>query len=67
MSEDRDSNGRFKKGVSPNPSGRPRKAQTVSKAILDAAKGKVTVSENGKRRRVRKIEAAAMGSRCGKI
>ncbi|WP_194954016.1 DUF5681 domain-containing protein [Sphingopyxis solisilvae] len=59
MSDDRDGNGRFKKGVCPNPKGRPRKAQTVSRAILDAAKGKVMVSENGKRRRVRKIEAAA--------
>lgn len=59
MADNRDSKGRFRKGVSPNPRGRPRKAVTVSKAILDAARGKVTVSEKGKRRSIKKIEAEA--------
>jgi hypothetical protein len=52
-------NGRFGPGVSGNPRGRPRKAATTDDTILKVANGKVTVTENGKRRRVTKLEAAA--------
>ena len=52
-------NGRFQKGVCPNPAGRPRKTRSVSAAILKAANETVTANENGKKRRMRKIEATA--------
>lgn len=57
--EKRDPNGRFRKGACPNPNGRPRKDRSVSAAILTAADAKVTATENGKRRKIRKIDATA--------
>ncbi|MCB2047667.1 MAG: hypothetical protein KDE32_05490 [Novosphingobium sp.] len=51
--------GRFPKGRSGNPKGRPRKDRTVSSAILEAANATVTVTENGKRRKIRKVKASA--------
>jgi len=60
MSEDeRAEQGRFPKGRSGNPKGRPRKARTVHAAILDAANATVTATENGKRRKIRKVDATA--------
>lgn len=51
--------GKFHKGKSGNPHGRPRKARSVGDAILGAANEKVGITENGRRRKVRKIEAVA--------
>lgn len=59
MDDNREHNGRFKKGVSPNPKGRPRKDRSVSTAILTAALSTVTANENGKRRKIPKLEATA--------
>lgn len=55
----RDPNGRFASGQSGNRKGRPRKDKTVSSAILKAAKATVTATENGRRRRIRKLDATA--------
>lgn len=62
MREDeiREADGRFRKGVCPNPKGRPRKAKTVGEAILKAANETVTANANGRKRRMRKIEATAV-------
>ena len=51
--------GKFPKGKSGNPRGRPRKSRSVDDAILGAANEKVGITENGRRRRVRKIDAVA--------
>ncbi|WP_339706363.1 DUF5681 domain-containing protein [uncultured Sphingosinicella sp.] len=59
MIDKRDEKGRFRKGACPNPKGRPRKDRSVSAAILTAADAKVTATENGKRRKIRKIDATA--------
>lgn len=59
MKDDRDEQGRFRKGVCPNRKGRPRKDRSVSAAILTAADAKVTATENGRRRKIRKIDATA--------
>lgn len=50
---------RFKKGVSGNPSGRPRKIMKAddTNILSDLLAKKTTVSENGKRVRIRLIEA----------
>ena len=57
--DDREPSGRFPKGTSGNPKGRPRKDRTVSAAILKAAKETITANDNGRRRRIRKVDAAA--------
>jgi hypothetical protein len=59
MTEDRSRTGRFQPGRSGNPNGRPRKANTVGDAVRDALAAKVTITENGKRKRISKREAAA--------
>ena len=51
--------GRFRKGASGNPRGRPKKPPTVSAAIMGALSEKVPINENGRRRRVSKLEATA--------
>lgn len=56
---DRGRSGRFAKGRSGNPKGRPRTANSVGSSILKAANAKVTVTENGKKHQIRKIQAAA--------
>lgn len=53
----RDGVGRFRPGApSPNPKGRPRKARGVDAAVLGALSEKVTVTEQGKRKRKSKLE-----------
>jgi hypothetical protein len=51
--------GRFQKGVSGNRKGRPKKAPTVGAAILGALREKVPIKENGRSKRVTKLEATA--------
>lgn len=57
---DRDQGGRFRAGAaSPNPQGRPRKANDVDAALMGALSEKVTVTEQGKRKRKTKLAIAA--------
>ena len=51
--------GRFAKGQSGNRRGRPRKSKSVGEAIKSAFAEKVTVTEQGKRRRITKLDATA--------
>lgn len=55
----REANGRFPPGQSGNRNGRPRKDRTVSSAIMKAATATVTATENGRRRKIRKLDATA--------
>lgn len=57
--EDRTGKGHFRPGRSGNPNGRPRKERSVGKAILKAASATVIATENGKRRKIRKLDATA--------
>jgi hypothetical protein len=57
MAGNRDNAGRFRPGApSPNPKGRPRKARDVDAAVLGALSEKVTVTEQGRRKRKSKLE-----------
>jgi Family of unknown function (DUF5681) len=49
----------FKKGSSGNPRGRPKGSKNLTNALLDAAREEIVISENGRRRRISKGEAAA--------
>lgn len=55
----RDSRGRFPPGQSGNRNGRPRKPKTVSEAIITAMNKTVAANENGRKRRIRKLDATA--------
>jgi len=57
MTTERQADGKFKKGICPNPNGRPRKDQSVHSAIMRATRTKVTVTENGKRKKIDKLDA----------
>ncbi len=46
----------FKAGHSGNPKGRPRGSRNASTLLDEALKERVTVSENGRRRKVSKLE-----------
>lgn len=60
MAGDRDNAGRFRPGTpSPNPKGRPRKSRGVDAAMLGALSEKVTVTEQGRRRRRSKLDITA--------
>jgi hypothetical protein len=49
---------RFRPGQSGNPRGRPKGARNVSTVIASALGERVAVTENGRRRRITKLEAA---------
>jgi len=53
------SNTRFKPGQSGNPTGRPRGARNFGTAIEDELRARVTVTENGRRKRLSKREVIA--------
>ena len=55
----RDTRGRFPPVQSGNRNGRPKKAKTVSEAILHAMNKTVAANENGRKRRIRKLDATA--------
>jgi Family of unknown function (DUF5681) len=49
---------RFRRGQSGNPRGRPKGARNLSTVVAAALGEKVAVTENGRRRRITKFEAA---------
>lgn len=53
-------NTRFKKGKSGNPSGRPKGSKNLATIIHTTVSEKVVINENGRRRTISKLEAAAM-------
>lgn len=53
------SNAQFKPGQSGNPTGRPKGAKNFGTAIEDELRARVTVTENGRRKRVSKREVIA--------
>jgi len=55
----RDTRGRFPPGQSGNRNGRPKKPKTVSEAIITAMNKTVAANENGRKRRIRKLDATA--------
>lgn len=60
MTGARDNAGRFRPGTpSPNPKGRPKKSRGVDAAVLSALNEKVTVTEQGKRKRKSKLDITA--------
>jgi hypothetical protein len=59
MNEPRKDNGRFSPGQTGNPKGRPRKDRSAGTAILDALNETVTANENGRARKITKMQATA--------
>lgn len=59
MSESAAANGKFQPGRSGNPKGRPRKADKVGDAMLQALDAKITITEGGKKKQITKRVAAA--------
>lgn len=55
----RDTRGRFPPGQSGNRNGRPKKPKSVSDAIIAAMNKTVAANENGRKRRIRKLDATA--------
>jgi len=49
---------RFKPGQSPNPKGRPRGSKNIATLLERALTERVTITENGKRRSITKLEAS---------
>jgi hypothetical protein len=49
---------RFRSGQSGNPRGRPRGARNLSTVVAAALSERIAVTENGRRRRISKLEAA---------
>lgn len=51
--------GKFKKGVSGNPSGRPKRAPDIGAQIMRELESKLTINESGKRKVITKYEGVA--------
>lgn len=49
---------RFRPGVSGNPKGRPRGARNFSSIVAATLGERIVVNENGRRRRITKLETA---------
>ena len=49
--------GRFKKGVSGNPAGRPARASDLATAVIRAIRQPMTIEENGRQRTVSTLQA----------
>jgi hypothetical protein len=49
---------RFRKGASGNPRGRPRGARNFSTVVAATLGERLTITENGRRKRITKLEAA---------
>lgn len=50
----------FRKGMTGNPSGRPRGSKNLSTIIMDAARDQVTATVGGRARKISKLQATAM-------
>jgi hypothetical protein len=59
MSEERASNGRFGPGNRGNPNGRPPNSRSLVDQVTRELQAKVTITENGRRKRVSKLAANA--------
>ena len=57
MDNDRKANGQFGAGNRANPKGRPRKRKSMYDEVARELQAKVTITENGKRKRVSKLAA----------
>jgi len=51
------SHSRFKPGASGNPNGRPKGSLNLTTVLQKALRERVTITENGKRRKITKLEA----------
>jgi Family of unknown function (DUF5681) len=52
-------NTQFQKGVSGNPTGRPKKATNFHSIFMKEAESLMTINDNGQRRRISKLEGIA--------
>jgi Family of unknown function (DUF5681) len=52
-------NTQFQKGVSGNPTGRPKKAANFHSIFMKEAESLMTINDNGQRRRISKLEGIA--------
>ena len=59
MEDNRERSGRFGAGNRANPNGRPRKGKSMIEEVARELQAKVTITENGKRKRVSKLAANA--------
>ena len=59
MDNERKANGQFGAGNRANPNGRPRKSKSMYDEVTRELQAKVTITENGKRKRVSKLAANA--------
>src|SRR5438270_13965883 len=59
MIDERDHSGRFRPGQTGNPNGRPKKHNGVDAAVTRALQEKITVTEQGRRKRRSKLEVTA--------
>ena len=59
MENDRKANGQFGTGNRTNPNGRPRKGRSMYDEVARELQAKVTITENGQRKRVTKLAANA--------